>query len=876
MPPWSFVGRTEELARLVQAAGTAPGRGLVFGGAAGIGKSRLLREGIRALDADRLAVWCATATTATAGLPFGSLIPVLPPDQPPSGTSVALLRWAVDSLDRQAAGRPIIVAVDNAHLMDPLSAALVYYLARAERATVFATVRAGEPAPDSVRALWTDDLVDRIELGPLTRRECADLLTQVLGGPVDSTSVDRLWQLSQGNALLLRELVLAATSAGKIVEQFGVRRWTGRLELAPSLTEVVDARIGQLTPEIRTVLELVAFGEPIGLTLLTRAADPEAVEIAEERKLIRVVRDGRRTTVRLAQPLYGEVVRQRCPVTRVRRLLDTLASLVEAAGGSRRDDLLRVAVWRLDSDTARDPRQLLAACGQAFATYDIPLATRLGRAAMALDGGLDAALALAETLICVGESEEAVAILDGAEPLITTENSRVRWLRTRAISTYWGLADESTISRLAAAAGQIQDPSNLAVLLSVESAMRLHHGEYASALTLARRVLDNPASPQEPRTLARSTMTYLQAVHGSLEQTVRAMAEADAATATWRPGTPYVQVALEIARGTGMALVGDLTGMDAMVEAEFASMVNAGSFRVGSGYLAIVQAQAARLRGALAEAGQAAGQAAATLNSGRVLTGLAHAERAHAAALAGQAEFAAAAMAEADRTQQPTMAVLYPWFENARCWVAASAGRIDAAIGIAIATIDRIRADQFLSHEVTALHSLVRLGVFDDEMVDRLHALATTVEGPYAPLVARQAGAIAEQDGERLLSVSDSFVGLGMMLYAAEAAAGAVTLLRGARAQLTPQASQRLMELRLLCPDANTPALAVRQPVLTGRERQIARLAAVGVSSKEIAEQLYLSSRTVDNHLMRVYGKLGVSGRTELAAALGILPYDGT
>jgi DNA-binding CsgD family transcriptional regulator len=56
------------------------------------------------------------------------------------------------------------------------------------------------------------------------------------------------------------------------------------------------------------------------------------------------------------------------------------------------------------------------------------------------------------------------------------------------------------------------------------------------------------------------------------------------------------------------------------------------------------------------------------------------------------------------------------------------------------------------------------------------------------------------------------------------------------------------------------------------RERQIAKLAAAGVPSKEIADQLYLSARTVDNHLLRVYAKLGVAGRAELSAALRALP----
>jgi DNA-binding CsgD family transcriptional regulator len=55
---------------------------------------------------------------------------------------------------------------------------------------------------------------------------------------------------------------------------------------------------------------------------------------------------------------------------------------------------------------------------------------------------------------------------------------------------------------------------------------------------------------------------------------------------------------------------------------------------------------------------------------------------------------------------------------------------------------------------------------------------------------------------------------------------------------------------------------------LTAREREIASLAAGGATSKTIAESLFVSVRTVDNHLQKVYAKLGVSGRGELAAAM--------
>ena len=59
-----------------------------------------------------------------------------------------------------------------------------------------------------------------------------------------------------------------------------------------------------------------------------------------------------------------------------------------------------------------------------------------------------------------------------------------------------------------------------------------------------------------------------------------------------------------------------------------------------------------------------------------------------------------------------------------------------------------------------------------------------------------------------------------------------------------------------------------REP-LTAREAQIARLAADGLASKAIAEQLHLSVRTVEGHLGRVYDKLGVRSRAELVRALG-------
>nr|WP_240940371.1 LuxR family transcriptional regulator [Planosporangium flavigriseum] len=844
-----------------------------MGGAAGIGKSRLLREGVVGLDAERLSVWSTTANAATAGLPLGGLSQVLPADQPAPASTSGLLRWAVDALRQQAAGRPMVLAIDDAHLLDPLSATLVYYLARSERATVLATVRTGEPVPDPVRALWTDDLVERVELGPLTEQEVADLLTQVLGGPVDSATVDRLRQLSQGNALLLRELVLAARASGDLDASYGVWRWTGRFELAPTLTEVVDSRIGQLTPEVRAVLELVAFGAPIGLPLLVGATDAAAVETAEERQLIRVTRDDHRVDVWLAHPLYGEIVRQRCPVTRFRRLLADLADLFEEAGARRDEDLLRIAVWRLDSDTVRDPRQLLDASRLAFTGYDVPLALRLARAAMTTSAGLEAAKTLGTLLMLVDQPQEALSTLDSVADLITDDEQRCRWQCTRAVIAYWGMSDESAPEHLAKDGPLLAEGCAPTWARAIESLMRLHHGEHETALELARSVLDGPDSVAGARALAASTAAHLQAARGAFVQTMRCMAAVDTGSPQWRAEAPATQLAVELARGTAMILAGDLGAVQTMVAAEFAGLADAGEFRLGSGYVTLVRAQAARLRGRLHEAGRLAGQATAMLATSNVYAALANAERAHVAALSGGHALAAEAMAQSDASHRPTMNILYPWLEQARAWVAICAGDTRTGLEVLTELLGRLRADRFAGHELHALHDLVRLGRAG-EAVERLAELAAMVEGPLAPVMAWHARAAAARDGHGLLAAAEAFANLGLSLYAAEAAAAAIPVLRAARAPQTRAATELLTALLGRCEGVNSPTLAVAQPALTTRERQIAKLAAAGVPSKEIADQLYLSARTVDNHLLRVYAKLGVAGRAELSGALRALPTE--
>jgi DNA-binding CsgD family transcriptional regulator len=658
--------------------------------------------------------------------------------------------------------------------------------------------------------------------------------------------------------------VLAAANGGEMTQAYGVWRFSGRLTLAPSLAALVGARVDGLTDGVRKVLELVAFGEPIGLPSLLRVAAAADVEVAEERGLIRVDTDGRRRDVRLAHPLYGEVVRRGCPVTRAQRLLATLAELVEKAGAHRRDDLLRVAVWRLDSGTAQDGGLLMEAAGQAFARFDLGLTERLAAAAHDAGAGYDAAELLSTALLFSDRPDAAVATLAGyAGP---------RHATALATARFWGLADTTAVVDLAAAAATEPAPAERARMHALEALVRLQMHQLDPAAALARAVLESAAAGGPGRTMARCVLAYLAAVRGDPAHSAELLAAVDTGSAAWRRDSPALQYALPMALATRASLGLDLVAMDEILAAEFAGLAQTGGFGFGSGWTSILHANAAWLRGRTGEALEATDQACAALAGARLYDGYAHAARAHAAALRGETDVALESIAVADAAGNDHDGLFYPWRAQAHAWVAACRGDVPAAVHLLAGLIDRLRADGLAGHEVLALYDLVRLGR-PDLAADRMAELLDGAPGARcAALLIRHARAAADGDPDGLLAAAREFSAHGYLVFAAEAAAGAVRLFRTARDPQALAASTLLADVLARCEVLHTPALTAVQPSLTSRERQVAELAAEGVRSREIADRLFLSPRTVENHLQRVYAKLGVNGRVELAPALRSLP----
>jgi len=175
----------------------------VLAGAAGVGKTRLAREALKRAAGQHMETRWAYGTASARSTPLGAFEGLLGD----LGSDPArIVRRAVDALGSSSGPRPLI-AVDDAHELDELSALLVHNLVVRGVATVLVTLRSGEEAPDAVTALWKDEHLPRLELQALSAAETTALLEQVLDAPVDSTGVDRLWSLSQGNLLFLRHLV---------------------------------------------------------------------------------------------------------------------------------------------------------------------------------------------------------------------------------------------------------------------------------------------------------------------------------------------------------------------------------------------------------------------------------------------------------------------------------------------------------------------------------------------------------------------------------------------------------------------------------------------------------------------------------------------
>ena len=141
---------------------------------------------------------------------------------------------------------PLVLFVDDLHLLDGTSAALVAQLVDADLVFLVATVRTSEPVPPGLESLWHRARVRRIDLLDLDRPAIDTLLHLVLGGPVEATTSGDIWAASEGNVLLVRERrARRARARSSCTDQRGIWRLTVHSS-RPRGSELVGARLASL------------------------------------------------------------------------------------------------------------------------------------------------------------------------------------------------------------------------------------------------------------------------------------------------------------------------------------------------------------------------------------------------------------------------------------------------------------------------------------------------------------------------------------------------------------------------------------------------------------------------------------------------------
>jgi tetratricopeptide (TPR) repeat protein len=191
--------------------------GAVLIGSAGVGKTWLARAAAERLASQFGRVdWVTAAAPAVPFSAFSHLI-----DVPSTGKTAAVLRHARESL-----GDGRLLIVDDAHLLDKLSAALIYQLAVSGAVKLIVTVAPNGPVADEISALWRDDLLARIDVQPPGHDDSrqATLVEEFVAALPGSAhrvleylAVEDPLSLDDVSALAGREAVADAEAAGAVV-----------------------------------------------------------------------------------------------------------------------------------------------------------------------------------------------------------------------------------------------------------------------------------------------------------------------------------------------------------------------------------------------------------------------------------------------------------------------------------------------------------------------------------------------------------------------------------------------------------------------------------------------------------------------------------
>lgn len=480
-------------------AGPAKQSGVALVGPDGAGKTELARAAAMGFSEQHqseknqltLIRW-VTGTESNRAVPFGALHHLI--DVAEIGKPAALLRAARDSLTRGRGGDDLILVVDDAHELDDLSATLVYQLALTGAARLIVTARADSAIPGAVAALWTDDLLTRIDVDP-------------------------------------------PAGAG-----------------ADRVSGLIDGFLAGVAPGVREVLNNLAVAEPLPKVDLAALTCEEAVADAQAAGAVWISdRDGGEL-VYAGHPRYAAAARAALGSDAIAKLCSAVVAQLSQHPSDHVSDRLRLAVLALDSDAGQPLNDAVAAATEALRLGDVKLAERLARAALERSGELAARLPLATALGWQGRGREADTVLAAVDPDQLSQPELMAWALPRAANQFFMLDEpERAMAFLQTARNRVSAPAARNTLDALSATFAMNAGNLPRAVAIATEVLDSPASEDMAVAWAASTGSLCSARMGRLDEVEPFAGRALAAE---HPG--LLRFTIGLGQTTALLMAGDL------------------------------------------------------------------------------------------------------------------------------------------------------------------------------------------------------------------------------------------------------------------------------------------------------------------------------
>jgi DNA-binding CsgD family transcriptional regulator len=913
----------------------ARGRGsvVVLDGPAGIGKSRLLAVARERAVERGAAVLSARGIELESGISFGTAgelfgaplrtataderatllaghahlaAAVLDPSAPPPEDALALVRglyWLTVNL--AAVASPLLLTVDDAHWADrPTLGFLAHLAVRVRELPVMVAVgiRSGEPGDASDLVDWMRAQPDHRVLRPehLTERGVGRMVATELPA-AEPPFVHACAQVTGGNPFLARELVRSLHADG-IAPTASSVPGVERLVPASVLQSVLVrlARLGEAGQRLAAAVAVLGDGAGIrNAAALAELAPGDAEQAADALARAHVLALG--TPLRFAHPLIAAAVNADLPAFALAAAHRQAADLLAADGAAAET----VAAHLLLSEPAGEPSTVATLRGAAARTQargDALAAARLLRRALRepppAQERADVLLELAAAEVQAGDAG-AQSHVDAALALLHEPAERVRALVPLARLRFQLGEHEASVRAVQEALALLDADDPVAQALAVDeltaTLFRAPLRARAEAL-LAPLVADarRGKAPEHPGLLAH--LALHMALSGAPPEQVRELSVRATSATPLVDSTSHgilmglvvqalvcvdelelaeriADAALVIARRDGSLLTYSTASFhraipryhrgalaDALADLEQAVTASSEGWDSGLGWIGSLQAQIQIALGDLPAA-----RAALTLGDGFGPGSLDYAvvRGAHAQlALAEREPGAALADAEAvGRRLADDFGIDHPGFlawRSTASQAASALGEQSRAERLAAEELERARAFGVPRAIGRALRSSARATGGEGSIPLLQEAVAVLERSPSA---LERAAAYVELGGalRRSGRRADAQAPLRSGLQLADAI-GAAPLAETAREELRATGA-RPRRAAWTGTDALTPT-----------ERRVAQLAAEGLTNPQIAQALFVTSKTIQTHLAHTYRKLGISSRSQLPALLAAAP----